>query len=234
LILLAVGVLLVAAARTSYVSTRYSFFLLPLVLIADPAAIEGLARRLLRPTAGAAAAFPVLSAGFLTLSEDVRSDRLFRAATPETNFRLGASWPQWNHYLPRVDYRSPAEFIRARRAPGDAVVSIALPVGFYLDGPLDAYYLPQDDPEFRNHFDPRNGRDRWTGARIVSDEESLFRLIDSASGTTWLVAGTPAYPYKQPVSRAIGERYRAYGRFRGLDGRLGVYEIPAAAPGAAR
>jgi hypothetical protein len=230
-IVLVLGVLLVGLVKTPYVSTRYSFFLYPLLLILDAAALDGLARRLFPSARAASATLLALSAVFLAVSEDVRADRLFRAATLQTNFRLEASWAEWNHYVPRVDYRTPAEFIRANRAPGDTVVSLALPADFYLDRPLEAFYLPREDPEFRNHFDRGSGRDRWTGARIVSDEESLFRLIDGASGTTWVVSGTEAYPYKQAVSRRIAERYARYGRFRSLDGRLGVYAIPRNPPG---
>jgi len=224
---LVLGIAFVAVVRTPYVSTRYSFFLYPLLLVADAAALENLTKRWAPPRA-AAAVFLACAAAFLLLSEDVRAARLFRVATPQTNFRLADSWFDLNHYIPRVDYRTPAEFIRANRAAGDTVLSLALPLDFYLDRPLEAFYLAREDAEFRNHFDPRTGCDRWSGARIIVDQESLFRFVDEHQGTLWLVAGSESYPYKKAISQTIAARYGAYRRFRSLDGRLEVYGIAAA------
>jgi len=220
-------VALLGAVRTVYLSTRYSFLLYPLLLVVLLDAMRRVADVVTRDEAGRRLALGILFALFLGFSEDVRADRLFRVDSAEVNFRLPYVFPEMNHYIPRFDYRTPAESVNDGRKPGDVVVSCVLPPTYYLRFPPDYCFIHRQDPEYRYLVDIPRGRDHWTGATVIDRESDLLALLDDPSRTYWVIAGSESFPFGRGVPGLLARRYRSAEIRRGVDGAILVYRLPA-------
>jgi hypothetical protein len=217
-----------AIVRTPYISTRYTFPLLPFLFLFAACGLAALSRAVLNGVRGRALLLVAFAAVFLAVSEDVRANRLLRPDSPRTNFRIDDSMFEMHHYIPRVDYRSPARFVDVNRRPGDRVVLVLLPAAFYLSRPADGFYIPRKSPEFFNHFNAATGRERWTGVPVLSDVEELRGAL-SAAGTTWLIAGSADFPFNRNLHRALAQTFRSGLVFTGIDGKAVVYRIEGGA-----
>lgn len=213
-----------AVVRTPYISTRYTFPLLPFLFLFAACGLAAISRAVVKDVRGRALLLAVFAASFMAVSEDVRANRLLRPDSPRTNFRQDDSLFEMHHYIPRFDFRSPARFVDVNRRPGDRVVLVLLQPAFYLSRPADGYYINRNDPEFFNHFDAATGRERWTGAPVLPDVEALERAL-SAAGTTWLISGSADFPFNRDLHRSLAQTFGSGLVFAGTDGKVVVYRL---------
>jgi hypothetical protein len=213
-----------AVVRTPYVSTRYTFPLMPFILLFAAAGLSAVARAVAPGPRPRALALVALCALFLLVSEDTRADRLLRPGSARTNFRMDDTLGETHHYVPRFDFRSPAAFVEANRRPGDRVVLTLLQPAFYLARPADGFFIRKGSSEFFNHFDGGTGRERWTGIPVLQDEASMRSVLE-APGTTWLIAGAAEFPFDRDLHRSLAQAFSAGRVFRSVDGKVVVYRV---------
>jgi hypothetical protein len=215
-----------AVVRTPYISTRYTFPLLPFLFLFAACGLAAISRAVVKDVRGRTLLLVALSAAFMAVSEDVRANRLFRPDSQRTNFRQDDGLFEMHHYIPRFDYRGPARFVDANRRPGDRVVLVLLPPAFYLSRPADGFFIHRTSPEFNNHFNAATRRERWTGVPVLSDVEEL-RVALSAAGTTWLIAGSADFPINPDIHRSLARTFGSGQVFAGADGKVVVYRLEA-------
>jgi hypothetical protein len=213
-----------AVVRTPYISTRYSFPLLPFLFLFAACGLAAISRAVMKDVRGRALLLVALAASFMFVSEDVRADRLLRPDSPRTNFREDDTPSETHHYIPRVDYRTPARFVDASRRPGDRVVLALLPPAFYLSRPADGFFIRRNSPEYKNHFNAATRRERWTGVPVLSDAGELGVAL-SAPGTTWVIAGSADFPTNRNLHRSLSQALGSGPVFAGVDGKVVVYRI---------
>lgn len=221
---------LVLVAKTPWVSTRYAFLVWPFFLIFVGGAMATLSGRIVGPAnriSGYVIAGSVLI--FLAASEDARINRWISVDAPRTVFRTGERKLVVHHYVPRIDHRSPGRFVNENRKPGDRVVLTVLPVDFYLDKPADVFFIDGRNPEARNHRDRATGLEPWSGAEVVNDMRKVTEILRDASidrgRTTWLIAGTPKFPFDAGMNRYVEGSFGRKRVFTSGDGTLGVYKL---------
>ena len=188
LIIAIVLVLLSSASDAPRTTTRYSFFLYPLLLIFAVGtlthAVEFIVRR--KRIAGTLGVAVVL--GWYALTEDLQPNHLRNIDTAEINFRLNMSSGKRTHYIGRTDRRAVTDWLAAHADPStDLIIS-----GNGVTG-LDFYY-----PHFDFvYVDPRDQRlaawacrqgtvERWTNLPLVYSMSTLQSRI-AASPRSYMV-----------------------------------------------
>ncbi len=229
-----------AVVRTPYVSTRYTFPLVPFLFLFVACGLAAFARALATAPRRRALILVVMTVAFLGLSEDTRFNRLFHPDAPRTNFRMDDTLAEVHHYIPRFDFRSPAVFVDANRRPGDRVVLTLLQPAFYLSRPADGFYIQQGSSEFFNHHDAKTGRERWTGIPVLPNLDAMKGVLN-APGTTWLIAGSGDFPFDRDLHRSLAQAFGAGIAFKGVDRQVVVYKVaggdappPGESPGTVR
>ncbi len=223
LIVLILLVLAVGAAPTTYTSTRYSFFLYPLVLLDLCLAGWWLAERIgrVRPALRLPAYGAILLA-FVAASEDFGIEYFMRLGSYEGNFRVGLDPDQAEHLYTRRDVRGAAAIVNRGWRRGDVVIVTDVSFGRYLTH-LDAVLRTPAHGEFAA-VSCRQGRvERWTNAALIHDLEGFAALRRAARGRVWLVLPKRD---RLPVEETLYSRYRDYVRGETADGQWLVLAIP--------
>lgn len=221
--------LCVATLHTSYRTTRYLFFVYPvmLVVIALGAvqAVSRVAGRRCRNRslcdAGAAGLFLAL---FL-LSGDFSPAHIAGVAGSEVSLRTGRFERYSPTWYPRSDFRSPAQFLNATAGPRDAIVVAAVPpVSFYLAADHALFY-ERDDLRFFRVARERGTLDLWSNRRLLSSADEL-RAFAAQHDTLWVVRSLgPGGALPALESILSDPRARPARAMLGQDGRLEVLRI---------
>jgi hypothetical protein len=95
-----------------------------------------------------------------------------------TNFRIGMSSARADHYYPRNDLRSVAEWLAAHVQPGDVVFSGIPNLDQYYAG-FDYFYLDGEDNRLDAYVCPDGRTERWTNHPVLYDADALKSAVDS-------------------------------------------------------
>ena len=223
-LMLAVCVIMVAltaVVETKYLRTRYTFFLLPLLYLLAMTAVHALLIRPIRsyPRRGIAMGLTVLAT--MGLTEDFSWAHLTHADSARWNYRLPYGEALTDHYYPRQDFRTPAQYVNRAARPDDRVITTKLAVAYYLER-TDYVYWNYRWGEFAGLSCEAGKRERWTGSRLLYSREDLFDAVDKSGGNVWLV--TLVGEHLPPID-ALSTRYSVTLVFEGLAGAVGVYKI---------
>jgi hypothetical protein len=231
-----VCILIVSTIKTQYMETRYSFFFFPLfailllgetVHLQESAAAHsgnGRMKMLLK------AILPIPMILFLGM-EDFHFRHVADVSSVEFNYRLGKYDRYSNLWYPRVDLRTPSEYVNKSFRPGDVIVIGAVASAFYLEKPF-VNYVDSASPRFRIMSREKGKREIWTGRPLVHNLEDFLGLVPAnPENSLWLIAGIGYYMpdsfgrskkmYEFTIERGI---YPVL-RYEGIDGRIGVWEL---------
>lgn len=233
-LLLGVTLVLLAAAvlsRQPYFSTRYTYFLYPLLLIL---LVQGLALLGCRfaPRVRPPIALPVAITGAVFLaSNDFSLRHVISVDRPEYLYRTVYGQRLHEHFFRRWDYRSVAEVLNRQARPEDLVISTAYPVMPQYSSLLDAVYVDSSDPRIWIVSGCGGTRDLWSNLPLVFSPEALQARIAGSRVPVWLVLSTEKYRARSAVEASLLARYRGNEVFRSIDGHLALLRI---SPGVVR
>lgn len=222
-------VLLVGILEQPYRTTRYTYFLYPIVLIVSSAGINYLAKIV---TTGTGLKFltAVLSIAVLAaLSEDFRLDHLARINEPQFRFRTAYNARLAGHYYLRWDYREIAKYINDRLQANDSVVVFDQPATYYL-ARTSGVFIRKGTPIHVLTSACGGERHLWSNVPLLDQEIELRRMIDNTSGNTWLVMRTEIANSRDPLEASLIETYDLPVLHRSRDGNLAVYRLNAGRP----
>ncbi|MBV8741635.1 MAG: hypothetical protein JOZ12_07595 [Sinobacteraceae bacterium] len=140
---------------------------------------------LLGDTPAAAGGLIAVGLGCFALSEDFRPWHLWHIDSETINFRIGMSSYLSDHYHPRSDVRSAAQWLSSHVVPGQDIVIDAYPgVDFYAAA--DFYFMTQSDPRFEVYSCRRGTVQRWSNLPLLSSYDALRSQLTSGR-RIWLV-----------------------------------------------
>ncbi|HET7313356.1 hypothetical protein [Salinisphaera sp.] len=212
---------LVGVVETKYVETRYTFFLLPLFYLVAITAVYTLLARSIRsrPKRGLALGAALLA--LVVTTEDFGWAHLIHIDTANWNYRLSLNQALSDHYYPRWDYRSPAQYVNQRAHANDVIIVASQAVAYYLKR-TDYVYWDFRWGEFASFSCNKGQQERWSGSRLLYRLKDLSKVIRQAQGNVWLIVKLSwAYPKTKEFSRQYSEQLV----YRGRAGHLGVYKI---------
>lgn len=234
--ILYICILIVSTIKTQYTETRYSFFFFPLfaiLLLGETvhlkdfvAAHSGNGRMKMLSKA----ILPIPMILFLGM-EDFHFKHLADVSSMELNFRLGKYDRYSTLWYPRVDLKTPAEYVNKSFKSGDVVVVGAVTSAFYLEKPF-VNYIDSASPRFRIMSRKKGKREIWTGRPLVHNPEDFLDLVPvNPENSLWLIAGIG---YCMPDSFGRSDKMNDFTiergiypvlRYEGIDRRIGVWEL---------
>lgn len=183
----------VGALHSQYVSTRYLFFLYPLLLCTIALTLQdvafAVAGRLKRTRAHRVdlivSSVCVLAFG---LSRDFNIKHLLTVDSEDVRFRTGAYASFARTWYGRWDFESPARFVdrNVRPAADDRIIVVGLGVVQYYLNADCALYLDRGDSRFAIVSRQLGTKDLWSGERLLSTERDLLHYTQG-TGRVWLV-----------------------------------------------
>ena len=212
------------------IETRYSFFIYPVLLclaVLSAVSIQRLFHQRLnlskwRSQFGAIALCSML----FFVSEDLNLSYLFNVSSEAATFRLGKFEGFQNHWYPRWDFQTTAEFIDARATPGDRIVvsDKVNTTGAYLKSDF-AVFWPQSDRSFTDISREQGQRELWSNHRLLNSYEDFVKYIDGAD-KVWLVLYGGEDALKVDPENLWFDRIKSIQKFRpGRDNRIEVWKI---------
>ena len=193
LLVLVSCILILGVINTMYNSTRYSFFLYPLILLLwfeGSLACKSWLDHTLSPNAflGRVPKFGVvlLSFGLLLCSEDFSFAHIMNIGKAEVNFRMNVSEEVAVHYYQRADVRGPADYINEAWKAGDLIVNAVPSSSFYLTHENYIFYDDQSSL-FRENSQDRGTKDRW-GNFILHNKDTVQKAVQGGKGAVWILA----------------------------------------------
>jgi hypothetical protein len=212
-----------------YATTRYSFFLYPLALLASASALRDLCSRLLSgaPAWAPAPAAAALLALAFAAGDDFHPRHIARVASDEAAYRTGIFARFSSTWYLRSDYASVGRWLAQARARGDDAPIIVVgepPISYYLDAPHAVYY-GREDPRFADVTREGGTRELWSQQRLLSTPAELRAFTAGATRVLLARSTLPARQAFRPEA-VWGSRLRTVAsRFRSVDGRLEVVEV---------
>ena len=215
------GVLFVSELDTVQRTTRYAFFIFPLFLIILSYGIYVLAS-CITASGDKRAIFSLAGvASIIFISDDYSFYHLINIDKPEIMYREVYPLKTKNHFYPRRDFFSPAEFVNQNRRDGDLVVSEVTVVDIYLESPINYMYLPVDEAKFWQRSVLGSQKDRWTGANLIYRGRAIETLASNVNARVWLIVFAVDW-FDRPVSRYRSE-YPAEKVYTSSDGTIDVF-----------
>jgi hypothetical protein len=176
LTLILVMLLIIGAAPTVRIETRYTFFLYPVfVILAVAASMIAMQRLkgLRRASLVGSAAIPLLCFG---ATEDFQPKDLIAVDSAEVNFRVGMSTSRAAHYYLHNDMRSVGEWLAAQVRPGDVVITGIPNLDQYYTG-FDYFFLDEQDNRYDAYVCPDHRTERWTNHPLLTTEAALQPIV---------------------------------------------------------
>ncbi len=221
-------VLLVAILPLPYATTRYTYFLYPLLIILASLGINYIVEMRDKKGSYGSLAVVILLAPIFVFAEDFRLAHLARINEPGIRFRTEYSTDLAEHYYLRWDFRSVASYVNENVSPADKVIIFEQPLPHYLTRTSGIFIRAGSE----NHGLVQgcgSERDLWSNAKLLDEESEVLRMINEAGGRVWLIVRTANYAFRDPMEWSLIERYALSPRFLSQDGYLAVYLIESPA-----
>ncbi len=204
-------------------STRYTFFLFPLMLLLALTGLQVLAHRFRADQMRADAIVVVAFVGLVSVSDDIDFGHLLHIDTPEVNFRtLYANDPRkLSSFIMRRDYRGVAELIERKAQPGDIVISTLQTVAWYTQR-IDYIFFGPEHEQFKAYTACAGTRSLWTNLPLIYDAAAAYQMIDHADATVWIILNLQK---PRPDEAKLVQRYGEHVEFRAQDGVLAVLRV---------
>lgn len=183
-----IGYLLVGLVNTTYTSTRYSFFLYPLLIIVITAGVQQMLKHILKKRFSSLVYLSTVTLVF-AISEDFNMDHLLNIDSKRAHYRLdyfADNHKLAQHFMLRLDYKSPSEYINSHANEDDIIVSTAEEAYLHLHR-LNYSYVPFFYTEFRVVSCSGGTKHRWTNKPLIYSEGSLKQLIENAESDVWII-----------------------------------------------
>ncbi len=174
-VLIAIGV--IGAVPTQYHETRYSFFLYPLLICISGYAVYEISQRLRTWHQSMVTWVPITFVGFFLFSSDFAVEHLVNIKNYDANFRVGYSDTRTRHYYPRMDFRSPADYVNEYATSSDLILISSVVYSEYLDHP-DVMYLNKEDGRYKGQECSNGALERWTNLPLVGSISELRAITE--------------------------------------------------------
>ena len=222
LTILIILIMLISMLRQPYISTRYFFFLYPIILLLISLSLYNLLNRF-TSSYQSIIIVPILI--FMALSEDYLLHHYTNIDSDEITYRMSYNEKITNHLYARWDYRSPARFINDNSSPDDIIITATYAAPYYLDR-LDYFYHDHGRDNLSNSIGCNGKKSLWTNAGLITLPDELLSIINSTDKTVWLLALSKQYKWGSPIEAKIDANYSKNIIYNSVDGNINVYKFP--------
>lgn len=213
--------LLATSLNLPYQETRYTFFLVPILMIltiyANYHFIFSL--RVNQQTKTLLTIFLILI--IFIFSKDFNFYHLVNIDKAEINYRMNYDNKYKVHLYRRWDVKTPTEYVKKHLQENDLIM---------INENSHEYYLPKVDyfnfdishRMFVNFSVDGGNKERWSDARLIYNNNDLMNFIDNRKSTIWFTV----YPENWLLNIDFYNKYKDYFVFEGIDKMIKVYKFP--------
>jgi hypothetical protein len=233
--------LLLGIFETPSVTTRYSFFFFPTVLIIGFMEAVSLSQWLKKfdwkkPFMYFRQGAVIIPLIVFTITEDFNPHHILHVSSEQTNFRLGKYKTLADHWYKRPDFEGPARFVNSMYKEGDNIVVDYAPSSFYLKKPF-INYIPLENKRFRDVARQGGNEEAWTRSPLIYQLDILLGLVPpDPQRSLWLIGAQEdlggGLRHDIEALNVLAERnhIRVTREFEGIDGRIGVWRLSRSLP----
>ncbi|NWF90109.1 MAG: hypothetical protein HXY50_11700 [Ignavibacteriaceae bacterium] len=204
-----------------YVETRYTYFLVPIILTLVLYSMYHLLSFLYRNQLIVNLLFVIIVFTTFYLSNDFSFEHLFNIDKPEFNYRLKYDNYFKRHLYRRWDIKTPTDFVKNELNNNDLIM---------INENSMEYYLPRVDYfnfDYKHHafgaLTVNGGKnERWSNAKLIYKNEQLINFIETRHTTIWYLV----FPEEWLHEINFSEKYKQYLVCEGIDGLVKVYKFP--------
>jgi hypothetical protein len=223
-IVVALTILLFAATSTInslYSSTRYTFYLYPLLLIFFSICVYDVCR-VIRETRVFYMAFISILGAFILFSETYDLQHLMNVSSKTYNYRIPYDSGRKELYYSRRDFRSPAEFINQNARPGDTIITSVKVTDYYLD---NVTYTYLDQKNLRGVLGCGGDCYIWNKTPIVYKLDKISELINSSQQDLWILSQSSRNRYRPDIASFLDNNYSKNKVYTNLDDSVDVFRF---------
>lgn len=217
--------LAVATVNTPYNSTRYTFFLYPIILLLNAGFIYQMVQFVVRTkqVLVSSLAYSSLLFAFLLVSEDFSFDHLVNVNKPEYMLRMAYHDKRAAHFYSRMDAISPANYVNDHLGTNDIVITDFLPINYYLKK-LD-YFYASCNPKILSIISAQGGKKEvWSNAGLIYKPEQLENAIKGQKSVVWLILSSHNSGPEAEESY-LSQRFKAALAYCSVDEKIKVYKV---------
>ncbi|MCP4970188.1 MAG: hypothetical protein GY932_06295 [Arcobacter sp.] len=204
-----------------YTETRYTFFLVPILIILTVYSVHLLANKLFKKELLANTIFTFIILFVFVLSKDFNAYHLLNIDNEEVNYRMiYKSNHIKKHLYRRWDVITPTEFIKKNLQEGDLIIINENSQEYYLPR-VDYYNIDYKNSGFIAISVDNGERERWSNAKLIYQNEDLIRFIENRKTTIWFTV----FPENWLFDIGFYERYKDYLVCEGIDELVKVYKF---------
>jgi len=223
LVVLILSSLIIGIKETLYIETRYTFFLFPIFLIFLPGFVYFMLRKVnLIKTRNIPLLSIVTTLAIFSYTEDFSFAHMLEIDSEKVNYRKIYNDNLKQHYYPRYDFRTPAQYINQHSSENDSIIITATPFEYYLER-LDYVYVNYRHTEFRNIARMMGKKEKWTNAKLIYKIDQLKELVDKECNHTWIINKSGD---RNMFEKEVFSMYSIYTMYISQDDEYEVYKIP--------
>ena len=205
-----------------YEVTRYTFFLVPILLILVLYSVYFIFRKLIKNVQFVNIAFVPFILIIFIISKDFSYYHLMNIDKQDVNYRM--IYNNYNfkkHLYRRWDIRTPINFVKKNLGDSDLVMIDENSMKFYLPR-VDYFNFNYRHRAFRSFSVDHGKRERWSNAKLIYTNKNLINFIDNRKRTIWFLV-YPEFWFKEID---FYKRYKDYLVYQGVDGVIKVFKFP--------
>jgi len=205
-----------------YQETRYTFFLVPLLIILTVYSVYLIISKLLNIHEYTNIVFVFIVLLIFVSSKDFNAYHLLNIDSAEVNYRMHYQDNIFKkHLYRRWDVKTPTDFVKNNMNDGDIIM---------INENSHDYYLPKVDYysfDYRHRafvaISVENGtKERWSNAKLIYNNKDLINFIENRKSTIWFTV----YPENYLFEIDFYEKYKEYLVKQGMDGMIKVFKFP--------
>lgn len=205
-----------------YRETRYTFFLVPLLIILVLYSVHFISYKLFTKKLLADISFITIILIVFFLSRDFNFYHLTNIDHRDVNYRMiYKNLDYQRHLYKRWDIVTPIDYVKKHLEKNDLIMIDQDGLNFYLPH-VDYFNFNYRHQAFPSLTVDEGKREIWTNAKLIYTNEDLINLIENRKTTIWFLI----YPEFWFREIDFYNRYKNNLVDQGIDGVIKVYEFP--------
>ena len=213
--------LLSSVPKLLYQETRYTFFLVPIIIILVISSYYEVFRKLFIESKLSHLFTMIIIFGIFYISNDFNLNHIINIAEPDYNYRLVYNSKMKNHLYRRWDSKTTTDFVKDNMNPDDIIIINENSLEYYLPK-VDYYNFHYKHSAFPAISANSGQNEKWSGSKLIYKNEDLFNIIENRENTVWYLV----FPENWLKEINFSQKYKDYLVYEAIDGLIRVYRFP--------
>ena len=204
-----------------YRETRYTFFLVPILMILVLYSVYFIFNKIFRKQLLINISFIFLVLIIFILSRDFSFYHLINIDQQDVNYRMIYNKNYKKHLYRRWDVITPTEYVKKNLKENDLIMINENSMEYYLPR-VDYFNFNYRHRAFVTLSVEKGTRERWSNAKLIYTNKDLLNLIENRRTTIWFLV------FPENWLNWI-DFYKRYGNnmvYQGVDGMIKVFKFP--------